>query len=123
LSDERQLAKALGPHWWFHFGKALCEVIMPTDFYKIGPPHSRHFDDVGLRALEKDWAGWRGEPSGDTVARSRFNLFYQVGVHLFGKHSREAMDYAMYFMERRKRVVPIMKSASPQRHFEFQVGD
>src|SRR5882724_6506445 len=32
LPDETQLAKSLGPRWWFHFGKALCEVVMPADF-------------------------------------------------------------------------------------------
>ena len=29
------MAEAFGAHWWFHFGKALCEVIMPEDCFMI----------------------------------------------------------------------------------------
>ena len=47
LPDEILLVKVLGTHWWFRFGKALCEVIMPEDFYKLGPPTNRQFDDIG----------------------------------------------------------------------------
>src|SRR5439155_470855 len=61
LPDKAQLAKSLGPHWWFYFGKGLCEVIMPVDFYKVGPPNDRRFDDLGLRALGHDQAAWRSE--------------------------------------------------------------
>jgi hypothetical protein len=121
LPDEKHLAKMLGRHWWFYFGRALCEVVMAEDFYKVGLPGNRHFDELGLRALERDWAAWPGEPSDDVVKRSQFNLFYDMGVHLFGKNSVQAMDYAMYFMERRERIAPIMRAADPQRHFELQI--
>ena len=30
---------------------------MPVDFYKVGPPNDRRFDDLGLRALGHDQAG------------------------------------------------------------------
>ena len=40
-ADESELKIILGPHWWFHYGKALLDVIMPPDFYKIGPPDDR----------------------------------------------------------------------------------
>jgi hypothetical protein len=123
VKDETAISSSLGQRWWFHFGKALCEVIMPADFYKVGPPANRHFDDVGLRALEKDWAAWPGEPSRDIIERSQFNLFYDIGVHLFGRNSGQAMDYAMYFMERRQRVAPIARAADLQRHLGFQVRD
>jgi hypothetical protein len=67
LPDETKLAKALGPRWWFHFGRTLCEVVMPEDFYKIGSSTNRQFDDVGLRVLQRDWAAWPGEPSDDLM--------------------------------------------------------
>jgi hypothetical protein len=123
LPDETCIAKSLGPRWWFHFGKALCEVIMPEDFYKVGPPDDRHFDELGLRALESDWAAWSGEPSDDLMMRSQFNLFYEIGVRLFGRNSGQARDYAMYFMERRPRVVQVLKLADPQRYFGFPLRD
>lgn len=47
-----------------------------------------------LRALERDWAAWAGEPSDDLMQRSQFNLFYDIGVHFFGRNSGQAMDYA-----------------------------
>ena len=59
---------------------------MPEDFYKVGPRSGRHFDDLGLRALERDWAAWPGEPSDDLMKRSQFNLFYDIGIHLFGRN-------------------------------------
>ena len=84
--------------WWFHFGKALSEVIMSEDFYKVGSAEKRQLDDVGLRALERDWAAWPGEPSGHLMQRSQFNLFYDIGVHFFGRNSKQAFEYAMYFI-------------------------
>jgi hypothetical protein len=34
---------------------------MPEDFYKVGPSNNRQFDELGLRALERDWAAWSDE--------------------------------------------------------------
>ena len=54
-------------------------------------PANRQFDELGLRALERDWAAWPGEPSDDVIMmRSQFNLFYDI-VFIFlggirGKH-------------------------------------
>ena len=123
LPDETYLAKSLGQRWWFHFGKALCEVIMPEDFYKTGAPTDRQLDVLGLRALERDWAAWPGEPSPDMVTRSQFNLFYDIGVHLFGQNSRQALDYAMYFVERRNPVRASLKPKNPHRYLEFPIRD
>ena len=95
---------------------ALCEVVMPEDFYKVGPAENRQLDELGLRALEHDWAAWPGEPSSDLMQRSQFNLFYEIGVHLFGRNSGEAMKYAMYFMERRQVITPILRTADPQKY-------
>jgi len=94
---------------------------MPEDFYKVGPTERRQFDHVGLRALEQDWAAWPGQPCDDLMKRSQFNLFYDIGVHLFGKKSRQALNYAMYFMERRQRIAPLLRTANPQKHLEFQI--
>jgi len=102
---------------WFHFGKALCEVIMPDNFYRVGSPANRQFDELGLRALERDWAAWPGEPSDDLMKRSQFNLFYDIGIHLFGGNSKQALDYAMYFMERREAVAPVIQPPHPQSYF------
>jgi hypothetical protein len=90
---------------------------MPEDFYRVGPAEKRQFDDVGLRALQRDWAAWSEEPSDDLMRRSQFNLFHDIGVHLFGRNSKQAFEYAMYFMERRKRTAPVLKAANPQRLF------
>ena len=95
IPDETQLANVLGTRWWFHFGKALCEVIMSEDFYKVGPPADRQFDSLGLKALERDWAVWATEPSEDLIQRSQFNLFHDIGVQLFGHDSGRAMNYAI----------------------------
>jgi hypothetical protein len=119
LSDGMKLGEVLGARWWFHFGKALSEVIMPEDFYKVGPADKRQLDDIGLRALEHDWAAWPGEPSGDLVQRSQFNLFYDIGVHFYGRNSQQAFEYAMYFMERRNGIAPILAAADVQRSLLF----
>jgi hypothetical protein len=87
---------------------------MPEDFYKVGPSDNRHFDELDLHALERDWATWSEEPSGDVMQRSQFNLLYDIGVHFFGRKSKQALEYAMYFMETRERVVPIVRPPDPQ---------
>ena len=80
---ETHLAKSLGPHWWFHFGQALGEVVMPADFYKVGPPDDRRFDDLGLRALEHDWAVWPGESSERLMQRSQFQFCFTISASIF----------------------------------------
>ena len=32
-------------------------MIMPEDFYKVGPTEKRQLDDIGSRALEHDGGG------------------------------------------------------------------
>ena len=80
-------------------------------------------EELGLRAFEHDWAAWPGEPSEDLIMRSQFNLFYEIGIHLFGRNSGQALDYAMYFIERRPRAVQVLKPADPQMYFGFQIHD
>ena len=121
-SDPSDLKK-LSKRWWFHFGKALCEVIMPEDFYKVGPLDDRHFDDVGIRALERDWAAWPEEPSEDLMMRSQFNLFYDIGVHLFGRSSGQALRYAFYFVAKAERYERVSLPADPQRSLGFRVPE
>jgi hypothetical protein len=55
------------------------------------------------------------------MRRSQFNLFYDIGVHLFGRNSGQALDYAMYFMERREAVAPKVQSPDPQRALAFSI--
>ncbi len=123
LPDETCIAKMLGPRWWFHFGKALCEVIMPEDFYKVGPPDDRHFDELGLRALERDWAAWPGEPSADLMMRSQLNLFHDIGVQLFGGNSGQALQFAMHFVANSEPYAPRLAPTDPQRSFPFPIRD
>jgi hypothetical protein len=74
----------LGPHWWFNFGRALCEVIMPQDFYKVGSEGNLYWDTVGLNAYARDCAAWPGAPGDDLMHQSQFTLFGQCqkGVSL-----------------------------------------
>jgi len=95
LDDVAQLPQVLGPHWWFHFGASLFEVIMPVEFYKVGPPHDRRWDSVGLSAFARDCAAWPGPALEDSINQSRFSLFREIGAHLFGPQSREALQFAM----------------------------
>jgi len=54
---------------------------------------------------------------------SQFNLFYEIGIHLFGRNSGQALDYAMYFMERQPPVAHGLKPVDRQRYFGFQIRD
>jgi hypothetical protein len=82
------------------------------------PADERRFDALGLRPLEQDWARWPGQPLGDLRLRSQFNLLYDIG-HLSGKNSGQAMDYAMYSMEKRQRVPPVFVRANPELRSEI----
>src|ERR1700722_8912165 len=80
--------------------------------------------DPNFPILERDWAAWPGEPSEDLMVRSQFNLFYDIGVYLFGRKSRQALDYALYFMARRKSLIcPPIPSINGQRRFKFDICD
>jgi hypothetical protein len=106
-SDASELRK-LSPHWWFHFGKSLCEVVMPADFYKIGSLDCRYLDDVGLRAIENDWLAWGELPSETLIQRSQFNVFHDIGIFLFGRKSGQALQFAMQIVAQ-----PCVNNASP----------
>jgi hypothetical protein len=53
LRSAAELRQVLGPHWWFHFGEALWEVILPPEFYMVGPREKMAWDDIGLKALAR----------------------------------------------------------------------
>jgi|SRR5882724_2867468 len=72
-----------------------CE--MPVKYTYI----FRSWVELRLRALDS-YASQMEEFIED-ARESQFNLFYEIGVRLFGRSSGEAMDYAMYFVERRPR--------------------
>lgn len=67
---------------------------MPQEFYKVGPRDKMVWDDIGLKALARDWAAWPGTPSDDLMHRSQFNLFRDIGAHLYGRPS-DALRFAM----------------------------
>ena len=89
---------------------------MPEDFYKVSPPANRQSDGLGLRALARDWAAWPGNAP-DLIHRSQFNLFFDIGLHLFGRTRCQALDYALYVMEKREAIAPVLRPADQQRHF------
>jgi hypothetical protein len=94
---------------------------MPEDFYKVGPADKRQLDDLGLRALAHDWAVWLVEPSNDLMRRSQFNLFYDIGMRLFGRNPGQAREYAMYFIEKRQPFTTIFRPPDPQRVLAFGI--
>lgn len=98
LDDPCQLKIMLGRHWWFHFGTALSEVILPADFYKVGDVREKRWDSLGWNACARDWAKWPGEPNEDVAQQSRFSLLRSIGVFLHGKNGRQATDFAMNLM-------------------------
>jgi hypothetical protein len=98
LADERSLKVMLGPHWWFHFGKALSEVILPMELYKIGPSDALRWDDLGLNVCARDWANWPGKPTNDLLQQSHFNLFWEIGAHLYGTKGGRASEFAFSLM-------------------------
>jgi hypothetical protein len=94
---------------------------MPDDFYKIGPLGYRHFDELGLRALERDWTAWPGQSSSDLMERSQFNLFHDIGIHVFRGNRRQALDYAMGFLARVERVAPVIRGLDPQSYLALSI--
>jgi len=99
LESPTRLPQTLGPHWWFHFGQALCEVVMPAEFYQVGSGSDLRWDEIGLRARARDWAAWPEFPSEDLMHRSMFTLFRDIGAHLF-RSREDALRFAMYLMDR-----------------------
>ena len=84
---------------------------MPDDFYKVGPPSGRHFDDLGLRSLDNDWAAWSHVPSEDLMMRSQVNLFYDIGLRLFRRNSGQALDYALSVIEKTSPIDTVARPA------------
>jgi hypothetical protein len=100
LQDETCLSKALGSRWWLHAGDGLDQVIMPPDFYQVGPANNRVWDTVGLRAWQTNWTGSVSEPSIDVIRRSQFDLFYEIGIECFGTSPRQATQFASELVEK-----------------------
>jgi hypothetical protein len=86
-------------------------------FYKVAPAASRHYENLGLRALESDWAASLAKLPDDLMKRPQFNLLYDIGVHLFGRNLGQTGEYAMYFMDKGQRVCAENWLPDPHRHF------
>jgi len=98
LSDETCLASAVGRRWWLAIRDSLSQLIMPAEFYMIGPDCNRDFDSIGLRACQIDWPTWPEPPSWDLIQRSQFNLFHDVGLLLFDGDSQRAIRFAQHLV-------------------------
>lgn len=112
LDDPLQLKVTLGKHWWFHFGAALSEVIMPNDSYKVGPDGSKRWDDLGLNACAADWARWPGEVTDDLAQQSRFTLLHAIGTFIYGRGG-QATNFALNMMAAPD-PAPQQRAADPQ---------
>jgi hypothetical protein len=55
------------------------------------------------------------------MQRSQFNLFYDIGVQFFGRSSGQALNYAIYFVERRQAPCPALIPVNRQRYFGFNI--
>lgn len=77
---------------------------MPAEFYQVGRSGDLYWDELGLKALARDWAAWPGSPAEDLMERSKFPLFRDIGAYLFKSRS-EALRFAMYLMDRPQRAV------------------
>ncbi len=94
LPDETHLAAALGTRWWLAIRDSLSQLIMPAEFYMVGSDSDFDFEPIGLRACQTDWPTWPEPPSWDLIQRSRFNLFYDVGLLLFEQNVASAVRFA-----------------------------
>src|SRR2546430_2592833 len=83
----RSYPKRLASSRGFTLARTLSEVVMPPEFYQVGRPGNLRWDDIGLKALARDWAAWPGSPSEDLMNRSQFNLFRDIGLYLYGNSS------------------------------------
>jgi hypothetical protein len=106
LSDAAQLSQSLGPHWWFHVGRALCEVIMPDEFYQVGRAGVLRWDQIGLRARARNWEAWPGAPSDDLTKQSQFTLFWEIGERLYANRT-DALRFAVQCMAKPEPAAPM----------------
>jgi hypothetical protein len=83
----------------------------------LGPREHMVWDDIGLKALARDWAAWPGTPSDDLMHRSQFNLFRDIGAHFYGRSS----DALRFAMSRIARPDPI-KSARVDPQLKLMIG-
>ena len=97
ISDDNGLKRMLGPHWWFHLGAVLLDVILPVEYYQVPENGEMVFDDLGFRAYCADLVKYEGV--GDMEAmenESRFRLFYEMGKLMFGRDcGTQALDFAL----------------------------
>jgi hypothetical protein len=79
---------------------------MPQELHKVGPRSDLHWDTVGLNAYARDCAAWPGAPDYDLMHQSQFSLFRDIGGHLFGSSSRDALQFAMNRIARPAPTIP-----------------
>ena len=93
--DANELKRAL-PHWWFHLGKALSDVIMPVEYYKVEQNGVIDFDEIGLNEYVRNQRRYDFlESEADRITSSHYQFYLAYEEKILGRSPVEATQNAM----------------------------
>ncbi len=103
LADKSLIKQMFGPHWWYHLGDALRNVIMPVEYYQVKKDGQLVWDDLGRTVYEADLSKYRDIQGDDAkVNQSLYEFYSKQGDYMFRGSAEQAHAYVMGRMAKRR---------------------
>ncbi len=119
--------RQLSPHWYFHFGDALREVLMPECWYTSQA--GRKAQDGAAIAYIRASNRWSHHLPDSKIQQSQFLLFVRVGAFIYGERSPRASQFAFAVLGVQGETAGVSRvviradaSAIPSPQFAFQAA-
>jgi hypothetical protein len=95
FTDAAELTKAV-PHWWFHLGRALDDVIMPVEYYQVARNGTLTFDELGWKEYQQNLQRYDFiESECDRIIASQYRLYLDYEEKILKRSPVEAAQNAM----------------------------
>jgi len=97
LECSEELTDLYGEKWPRLLRYSIQRLVLPAHMYQVFSKGEPVWDWVGWYAYNRDLGAGLGDNIAESINRSRYNLFYDVGRLLFGDKVKRAKSQALQF--------------------------
>jgi hypothetical protein len=97
LECSEELTDLYGEKWPRLLRFSIQRLVLPAHMYQVFSKGEPVWDWVGWYAYNRDLSSGPGDNIAESIIRSRYNLFYDVGRLMFGDKGKRARSQALQF--------------------------